>query len=313
LVYALNMQVKTEAQIYQKLNKSGTVSYRVDLGIVNGKRKMPCFKTEQEAIEAKRKADHEIRAKHPMALADLSRVLRYDALGAMEKLKPYGATLTEAVAFYIKHAKPPKPSITFQEAIDEFNLIKGKAGRSSRYLESAADYFHALRDHFKNCLVTKIDFKQAEAYIYAPRHQWGSITRGNHLRHANLLFNFLTDRGYISEGLNPFAKVPKPKKVESRIVSLSVEVTTKLLQHTLDAGNNAECACMALVFFCGVRVEEAQKMRWDKHIDLKKGVVEITADIAKKGRRRANKIPVNAFEWLRLCCKRDTAPPNTPD
>ena len=235
-----------------------------------------------------------------MALADAVSAIRYEVLNALEKLKPYGATLDEAVSFFIKHAKPPKPAIPFQEAIDLFFSIKAKAGLSQRYLDAASDYFRVLRDHFKNCLVTEVDFKQAEAYIYDKRHQWNPTTIANHLRHARLLFNFLSERGYISSGLNPFAKVPKPKQVETAVTVLAAPEVAKFLQHAFDSGVTAECACMVLVFFCGIRVEEAEKLDWN-HVNLIKKRVEVPASVAKKGRRRSNLLSANALSWLTIC------------
>ncbi len=294
------MQVKTETKIHPKRNRSGSVSYRVDLGMVQGKRKQPTFPTLAAAQEFKRKADEEIRRKSPLALSDLAQSTRYEVLGALEKLRPYGASLNDAVEFFLKHAKPSKPAISFKEAIREFLKIKTKAGLSQRYLESAEEYFGALQKFFKDCLVTNVDFKQAEGYIYNKNHKWNQTTRRNHLRHGVLLFNFLAERGYISRELNPFAKVPKPKQIESKVTCLTTADVKTLLQHALDSNAKAECACMVLVLFCGIRVEEAQKLDW-QHINLEQRRVEVTAAIAKKGRRRSNEIPKNALAWLECC------------
>ncbi len=76
--------------------------------MVRGKRKQPTFSIHEQALAFKRKADDEIRAKNPLALADIALATRYSVLNALEKLKPYSATLDEAVDFFIKHAKPPK-------------------------------------------------------------------------------------------------------------------------------------------------------------------------------------------------------------
>lgn len=304
------MQVKVEAKVREKRNKSGTVSYRVDLGMVDGKRKQPTFPTQEQALAFKRKADVEVRAKNPLALTEIALATRYSVLNALERLKPFGATLDEAVDFFIKHAKPPKPAVTFQEAIDEFMTIKGKAGLSQRYLDAATDYFNALRDRFKNVLVTEVDYKQAEGYIYDLRHSWNPTTRGNHLRHALLLYNFLIERGYVSAGLNPFTKVPKPKQIEKAVTVLSVPDVARMLQYAYDAQAKAECACMALVLFCGVRVEEVAKLDWS-HVSLSKQRVEIPATVAKKGKRRSNELQPNALSWLSVCrSEGKIAPPN---
>jgi integrase len=56
---------------------------------------------------------------------------------------------------------------------------------------------------------------------------------------------------------------------------------------------------MALVFFCGVRVEEAGHLMWED-VDLNR-IVQIGHSQSKMGHRRVNTIPDNAYEWLNLC------------
>jgi len=47
------MQVKREAKIYPRPLSSGNTSFRVDMGIVNGKRKTKDFKNKVEALKLK--------------------------------------------------------------------------------------------------------------------------------------------------------------------------------------------------------------------------------------------------------------------
>jgi integrase len=126
------------------------------------------------------------------------------------------------------------------------------------------------------------------------------------------LYSFLIKRGHA--GLNPFASVEFAKKVGVRVIGkiISPEAVRKLLQYALDNNNDykAECASMVLVFFCGVRVDEVDRLDWKQiRLDGAKSIVDIQE--AKNGRRRINPIPVNAVEWLRLCqAKGKVAPPN---
>lgn len=55
-----------------------------------------------------------------------------------------------------------------------------------------------------------------------------------------------------------------------------------------------------LVFFCGVRVEEVERLDWeDIKLDREKPIVDMRK--TKKRRRRINEIPENAVSWLKLC------------
>jgi integrase len=83
-----------------------------------------------------------------------------------------------------------------------------------------------------------------------------------------------------------------------------------LLQYTLDEGYKSECASMVLVFFCGVRVDEVNRLNWDWiRLDGVKSFVDTKE--AKNRHRRVNTIPPNAVEWLKLCqSEGKVAPPN---
>jgi len=74
-----------------------------------------------------------------------------------------------------------------------------------------------------------------------------------------------------------------------------------LLQYSLDHGYRAECASFALVFFCGVRVDEVSRINWDQiQLNGSRSFVDITD--GKNSRRRVNFIPANATHWLKACC-----------
>ena len=63
-----------------------------------------------------------------------------------------------------------------------------------------------------------------------------------------------------------------------------------------------------LVGFCGIRTEEASRLKWT-NIKLSDRIVEVPAEIAKKAQFRNNPIPQNAVEWLRVVeDKRRTGP-----
>ena len=88
------------------------------------------------------------------------------------------------------------------------------------------------------------------------------------------------------------------EKVREKIISPG-EVKV-LLQYALDRECKAECASMALVFFCGVRVDEINRLNWSLiRLNGAKSFVDVHE--AKNRHRRVNSIPPNAVEWLRLC------------
>ena len=57
------MQVKREARIYERKLPSGNITFRVDMGMVNGKRHTKDFRHENEALKLKAKWDEAIQKK----------------------------------------------------------------------------------------------------------------------------------------------------------------------------------------------------------------------------------------------------------
>jgi len=283
--------------VYEKRHASGNVGYRVDLGLVNGKRTFKNFPTLQKAEEFSKKCLTAEAQRHPSLLAEIDDVTRHDVLAALARLKEFRASITDAVDFYLKHSRPAKGEVSIQEVMDQFQQVKSKAGLSTKYLSTAARcFFGPFRDHFKNCVITEVTSDAVEKYIY--KHKtWNPTSRATHIRHLNVIFRFAIEKGYAA--LNPLEKVQRPKRPagNSGDKVLTVDGTIKLLQYAFTHDYKPECASLVLVLFCGVRVDEVDHLTWDKiKLDEKSPVVVL--DETKANRRRVNPIPDNALKWL---------------
>lgn len=238
------------------------------------------------------------KSNSPILLADIDASTRHEILHAVERLKDFRASITEAVDFFLKHARPAKADATIGEVMEQFKAVKTKAGLSRKYLETSwQSFFVPMRDHFKNSLVTDITGEDAEKYIYGQK-TWNPTTRATHIRHLNVLFNFAIERGFAA--LNPFKNIQRPKRAanNSREKVMSVVEVIKLLQFASTHGYKAECAALVLILFCGVRVDEVHKISWEQ-IKLDEEAPVVVLDDTKANRRRVNPIPKNAFEWLK--------------
>jgi len=285
--------------VYEKKHASGNVGCRVDLGLVNGKRTFKSFPTREKAVAFSRKCLKAEAQKHPSLLAEIDAVTRHEVLAALARLKEYRASITDAVDFFLKHSRPVKADATISQVIDEFKAVKQKAGLSKKYLETSTRcFFTPFRDHFKNGIITDVTAEGCEKYIYKHK-SWNQTSRATHIRHLNVLFNFAIDKGYAS--LNPFEKVQRPKRQANNAGEkvLTVEDTIKLLQYALKHDYKPECAALVLILFCGVRVDEVDRLTWDK-IKLDEENPVVVLDQTKANRRRVNPIPANALEWLKL-------------
>jgi integrase len=303
------MRVKREFQIYERKHRSGNPGWQVSLGMVNGKRKFQPFTTLEAAQTFKAQCEEKQALSNPAALSDLDALGRAAIRHALEKLKPYDATITEAVDFFIKFAKPTKGKVTIQEAIDLFVAAKTKEKLSTTYIEkSERCFFRPFRDKFKNCIVSEISPAQAEKYIDG-HAAWNEVTRNTHVRHLRTFYGFLIGTGHAT--INPFLSVKFAKVTVGKLRAkvLSVDDTEKLLQYAFDSGDKAACASLSLILFCGVRVEEVDRLTWS-NIDLTSEAPFVDIDHAKNGRRRVNELPENAIHWLNACQSKGKVTPD---
>ena len=67
-------------------------------------------------------------------LLQIPEPLRYETLACAERLQPFQATLTEAVAFFVQHRQNAQKSCTVAELVVKLIPAKKSAGRSERYL-----------------------------------------------------------------------------------------------------------------------------------------------------------------------------------
>lgn len=295
------MSLEKSFPIYKKAHASGNVGYRVDMGEMGGKRIFKSFPTQEAAERFQRRCIESQKKKKPVDLRDLDDVMRHEVLSAVAKLREHNATIAQAVDFFLKHSRPAKANCTIGEVMEEFKSVKQKSGRTAKYLDTAGKtFFVPFRDHFKNCEVGDVTSEACERYFYRSK-TWSATTRRSHLRHVSVLFNFAVERGYA--GINPIDDVERPKKPPgtSRHRVVTVANVIKLLRYALDHGYKAECASLVLVLFCGVRVDEVSRLKWqDLNLDEDSPVVMLGEDVTKTGKTRINPIPKNALEWLQM-------------
>lgn len=306
------MSLEKTFPIYKKTHKSGNVGFRVDMGKIGKKRIFKSFPSEASAQTFQRKCLAAEAKKKPVELRDLEDLMRHEVLAALAKLREYNAGITEAVDFFIRHARTSKANATIGEVMTEFKAAKLKGGRTSKYLDTAWNsFFVPFRDHFKNCEIADVTSQECEKYVFKSK-VWNATTRRSHIRHLSVLFNFAKDKKYT--GINPFDDVEMPKKPAStskkRVVT--VDNVIKFLRYAYDNGYRQECAAMVLILFCGVRVDEVARLTWeDVHLDADRPEVVLGEDQTKTGSGRINRIPANALEWLKsLRGKGLITPPN---
>jgi site-specific recombinase XerD len=293
------MRVKTEFQIYQKTHRSGSVSWLVNAGNVDGKRHLPAFRTREAAEHYRARLLERKALQSPSALSDLTTLAAANVRLALERLQPYEASLLDAVDYFIKFAKPPKGKVTIQEAMDSFEMDNRRRGLSEAYLTKSRAFFSQFRDAFGNRLMNDVTSHQAKEYIYA-NATWGVASKNCHIRHLRALYSTTSKAGHVTR--NPFRDVAFVQERQGGAASkiLPVNDVEALLDYALENDWKEECAVLTLVLFCGVRMEEARRVVWEE-ISFDAARPRVRVERAKNSRRRVNDIPVNAVYWLKEC------------
>jgi len=294
--------------VYPRINRgdySGKVGdvigWIVDQGKVNGKRKRTVFKTQKEADTLAYNLNVSIEAKQTQSVNDIGELLplRFELLNCNQKLKQVGATFTQAVDFFLAHTVTQKGVITFNRATQLYIESCTNRGLSNRYIDSLRwlHYPRFLKAFDGERMMNSFTTEEITKHVFS--NSWGPTTIINYLRNLNTLFNYCKDNGYIA--LNPITKIERPKAKENESLFLSIKDTKKLLITALNNKMYDRLAINALVLFCGIRIEEACKLKWND-IDYNEWTVSVSANIAKLGMRRINNIPNCCKAWL-VCCR----------
>lgn len=287
---------------------SGTVKRRweCDLGVVGGKRRAIWFKTKGEA-EARLKQEKEKLKRFGHAAYELTEADRHRFAQAQVRLAVVGASIEQAVDFYLSEHRPLKAAISLGALLDECVLAKELAGRRPRYTVQFAVSCGSFVRGREEDLVTTVSREQVAMWVRG--NGWAPKTQRCYLGDLSALFSYAVAKEYLAK--NPAAGKFELAAVEDReIEALKVSRVKRLLALAekppvgVLAGRKVFerpvlLWYLVLAVFCGIRPEELARLTREK-VDLEDGHVTILAKIAKTRQRRVVDLPKNALAWLAL-------------
>jgi integrase len=246
-----------------------------------------------------------------------------EAVTAFKDCKSAGMTLTEAVRFAIRHAKPAGGTISVTEAIDLALREKAKGKRPS--------YVADLRKRWKRFerwlpadrrrainSVTQVDVRR-----FLDSCNLSPTAERNQLRNLSVLFTWTVSKHHMAENPCRGIKVESAKERRPTRI-LRVSELRKLLAFAKD-GFKIEAAeeeravwrkkfgsvsilvppldmvpVITVGCFAGVRPDESARLEWEM-IDFGRKHIDLPAAITKDGERRIVDMSDNLIEWLFLC------------
>ena len=126
-----------KAAVYSHKHRSGNVTWVVHVGKrIDGKPDLRRFQTRDDAGLFEKQWNLKLLNDRAGRLADLQGVARHEVLAALGKLEVVGATLGEAVDFFLKFGRPPRGNVTIGKAVAAFLQAKQHKKRSQKYQEA---------------------------------------------------------------------------------------------------------------------------------------------------------------------------------
>jgi integrase len=253
-----------------------------------GKRKRAFFETETQAksFAAFKNADLQRNGAEHVEFPTAIRVM---AQNAVEKLKPFGRTITDAVDHYVAHLKASEKSCTAEQLVKKLLKAKESDGASESHLRDIRCRLKVFAEKFDGQMVATITSAEIDDWLRSL--PFSSFTRNRYRALTVLAFNHAVRNGYAAA--NPALGAAKAKVVGKAPGILTVQQTARLLE----AASPDILPYLAIGAFAGLRRAELERLDWSE-IDFESGLVEVKAQKSKTAMRRFVTMQPNLREWL---------------
>ena len=204
---------------------------------------------------------------------------------------PQGATLREAVDFYIRRNPASLPQRTVRQVVEELIDQKTKGGRGNVYLKDLTGRLGRFADAFQ-MNIGQVTGPMMEKYLSSL--DIARRTKMNHLRLIVGLFKFAVRRKYLAkDALDELDAVEKPEAELTEI-----EIFSPLeLRGMLAAARPEIVPWLSIAAFAGLRHAELQRLDWSE-VNMAERHIEVPAVKSKTASRRLVPMQDNLFTWL---------------
>ena len=274
--------------ILQREYPSGKTAFQIAV-MVDGQRIRETFKTRSEA-EARAQEIRAMRQREGAAAFTLPMEHRIEAAKSLDKLKPYNATIAEAVDYYVEHVLIYRNAPTVREIIAKLIEEKQKANKRPATLIELRHRLGHFADAFGDRHLTEIAGDELSSWIQIVGKS--PFSQRNYRKKLIQLWRYGIRKKWCVE--NVAEETERPELDETVPGILTVEQCTRLLEHAPDYDMMPYCV---LGLFCGVRTDELSRLMW-RDVNLAGRTVTIGPKVAKKRRQRIIAVNDTAVAWL---------------
>lgn len=278
-----------------RIRKRGN-SWQLDYSL-QGKRMQKSFRTKDEA-------EQEARILGLLGTsAALTQAERRDYTAAREQLAAAGATIRDAVDYYLEHAAKLRQPMLFREVVEQCLEAKWEEGRRSHYLSQLKC---SSRSFYQHCdpeiLAHQVTADMIRDWLAS--NAWSPKTKNVYLGDLRTIFEWAREQGAVA--VNPCEQVKRSALEDTEIESLSVHRCARILIRTLhparrgyfqDEDFRPLLPYVALGLFAGIRPEELKRLSWSE-VDTEERTVVVMGRAAKTRQRRVVDLSDNLVAWL---------------
>ena len=289
-------------KIRQRVYRSGRKGWQLDMGMIEGRRKVLAFESREEAERAMTEAKRARKRMGTMGVV-LSPVEMAEFVSLREELRAVGATMREAVSFFVRHGASLKRPLKVALAVEAFLEAKEGAGKSLRTVQSYRQCLRSLVRMHGERLVHELTSEDVRAWLQS--QGWGARSMNGALGFVRtfLAWCMRPDRGHasrnVASGLDRFTQ-----QAAAEIGTLTLEeceaVLSRARAEALERGGVAWklLAFVVLGLFGGLRRAELERLRRED-VNLEERTVIVRAANAKTRQRRVVELSENAVAWLK--------------
>ena len=220
-----------------------------------------------------------------------------EAIRAFNKL-PAGHSLVDAVSFYLNHHQEEQADVTLADAVKEFVAEQEKLNLRPRSLADMRYRLNIFADAFEGRNVAGIGKEEIRKWLKG-QDRLSARSLKNFRNTVCRFFNWAVEqKNYRLDNPATAKKVPVAKIDWKPPVILSIEETKRLFgSASQNESDKRLIPFLALAAFAGLRTAEISRLDW-RSVDLRRKLVTIGTDQAKKRRLRTIELTDNAVEWL---------------
>jgi integrase len=289
---------------------SGHQKWRLDLGLIQGKRIRHFFDTREQAEGALRASKIEQREIGQIA-AKLSNADRIEFALAKEKLDGLNVSFREVVEFYLAHNPREASRQPIEEVFENFMRGIERKRRHPRYLYDLRRIFATFVRDTGIAQLADVTSEIVEQWVCD--NKLSSASQRHRLALVRPLFTWAKKRRMIA--INPVegALFEFADKRKGEPLAFGIKECRAMLQTAVQQFPEL-IGYLTLGMFLGVRPEESSKLSVES-LSLENSTLLIPSEIAKSRRRRVIELPSVAEEWFAVWLDMDShegkfQPPN---